>query len=112
MRKELSKLYYKEKYSKVEKYEFIAFLERRGTDREIINGKYVLKKKNAKVLLIDITFNGKIICDHTWIDGIAFKGLEKNHKYSFNANIGEYERKGGTKDYTLINISNINLIEE
>ena len=112
MRKELSKLYFKEKYNKVENYEFIAFFEKRGTDRKKIDGKYVIKKRNAKILLKDITFNGKIICDHIWVDGIAFKGLEKNHKYSFNANIEKYYKRGGIKDYSLMNISNIHLIEE
>ena len=112
MRKELSKLYFKEKYNKVENYEFIAFFEKRGTDRQKIDNKYVIKKRNAKVLLKDITFNGKIICGHVWIDGIAFKGLEKNHKYSFNANIEKYYKRGGIKDYSLMNISDIHLIEE
>ena len=112
MRKELSKLYFKEKYNKVESYEFIAFFEKRGTDRQKIDGKYVIRKRNAKILLKNITFNGKIICDHVWIDGIAFKGLEKNHKYTFNANIEKYYKRGGVKDYSLMNISNIHLIEE
>lgn len=113
MRTELSKLYYKEKYSKIEKnYEFIAFFEKRGSDREKINGKYVLRKRNAKILLKDITLNGKIIADHVWIDGVAFKGLEKNHKYSFNANIERYFKSGGIKDYALTNIINIKMIED
>ena len=112
MRKELSKLYFKEKYNKVENYEFIAFFEKRGTDRQKIDNKYVIKKRNAKILLKNITFNGKIICGHVWVDGIAFKGLEKNHKYAFNANIEKYYKRGGIKDYSLMNISNIHLIEE
>ena len=112
MRKELSKLYFKEKYNKVESYEFIAFFEKRGTDRKKIDGKYVIRKRNAKILLKNITFNGRIICEHVWVDGIAFKGLEKNHKYSFNANIEKYYKRGGIKDYSLMNISNIHLIEE
>ena len=112
MRKELSKLYFKEKYNKVESYEFIAFFEKRGTDRKKIDGKYVIKKRNAKILLKNITFNGKIICEHVWVDGIAFKGLEKNHEYAFNANIEKYYKRGGIKDYSLMNISNIHLIEE
>ena len=110
MRKELSKLYFKEKYNKVENYEFIAFFEKRGTDREKIDGKYVIRKRNAKILLKDITFNGKIICDHTWVDSKAFKGLEKNHMYSFNANIEKYFKRGGIKDYSLTNITNIKMI--
>ena len=112
MRKELSKLYFKEKYNKVENYEFIACCEKRGTDREKIDGKYVIRKRNAKILLKDITFNGKIICDHIWVDGISFKGLEKNHKYAFNANIEKYYKRGGIKDFSLMNINNITLIEE
>ena len=39
MRKELSKLYFKEKYNKVENYEFIAFFEKRGTDWEKMRRK-------------------------------------------------------------------------
>ena len=85
MRKELSKLYYKEKYNKVENYEFIAFFEKRGTDREKIDGKYVIRKRNAKILLKDITFN---------------------------ANIEKYYKRGGIKDFSLMNINNITLIEE
>ena len=33
-------------------------------------------------------------------------------KYSFNANIEKYYKRGGIKDYSLMNISNIKLIEE
>ena len=87
------------KNKKVEKKEIKGFVEKRGSDRKKIEGKYVIKKRNAKVLLKDIIFYLNIICDKTRIDGIAFKGLEKNHKYSFNANIEKYYKRGGIKDY-------------
>lgn len=112
MRKELKKLYYKEKYSKVEKnYMFVAFFEKRGTDRIRVNGEYRKRSNNAKILLTNITLNGKIITEHTWVDSKAFKGLEKNHMYSFNANIEKYFKRGGIKDYSLTNITNIKMIE-
>ena len=44
------------------------------------------------------------------VGNFPYKFFEKNHKYSFNANIEKYYKRGGIKDYSLINISNISII--
>lgn len=60
-------------------------------------------------LLTNVHHQGRLVCDHVWIDGhLPEKFCEKT--ISFFAEICTYRRGTGEKDYTLYQIENIGLV--